>query len=91
MRPLDYLGVMGLLGFLVILTHLARFAARFTIGAIFALGPFSVGEERALAMVLSVQVGSMMGVAALGAIALWRSGIALADLPGRREYLHEHG
>ncbi len=90
-RPVDYLVVMGLLGFPVILTHLARLAAGFTIGAIFVLGPFGVGEERALAMVLSVQVGSMMSVAAFGAIALWRSGVSLADLPGRREYLHEHG
>ena len=53
--------------------------------------PFGVGEERALAMVLSLQVGSRLSVAAFGAIALWRSGVSLADLPGRREYLHEHG
>ena len=91
LRPLDYLVVMVLLGFLIILTHLARLAAGFTIGAIFALGLFGVGEEHALAMVLSVQVGSMLSVAAFGAIALWRSGVSLADLPGRREPLHEHG
>ena len=53
-RPVDYLVVMGLPGFPVILTHLARLAAGFTIGAIFVLGPFGFGEERALAMVLSV-------------------------------------
>ncbi|MEE8434114.1 MAG: lysylphosphatidylglycerol synthase transmembrane domain-containing protein [bacterium] len=87
--PLDYLVVLAMLGFLVFLTHLARFPAGFTVGAIFALDLFGIGEERALAMVLTMQIGSMMSVAAFGAFALWRNGLALADLPGRREHLHE--
>lgn len=91
LRPLEYLAVMVLLGFLVILTHLARLAAGFTVGAIFALGLFGVGEEPALAMVLAVQIGSMVSVAAFGALALWRNGVALADLPRRGEHLHERG
>lgn len=87
LRPLDYLVVMVLLGFLGIVTHFARLAAGFTVGAIFALGLFGVGEEPALAMVLSVQIGSMISVAAFGALALWRGGVHLADFHGRREHL----
>jgi len=61
----------------------------FIVGAIFALGLFGVGEERALAMVFTMRIGTMISVAAFGAFSLWRSGLALADLPGRREELHE--
>lgn len=91
LRPLDYLVVMVLLGFLIILIHFAHLAAGFTVGGIFALGLFGVAKEPALAMVLSVQIGSMMSVAVFGAFALWRSGVTLADLPGRREHLYERG
>ncbi|MCH8887850.1 MAG: flippase-like domain-containing protein [SAR324 cluster bacterium] len=89
LEPMDYLVVLAMLGFLVFLTHLARFPGGFIVGAIFALGLFGVGEERALAMVFTMRIGTMVSVAAFGAFSLWRSGLALADLPGRREHLHE--
>ena len=90
LRPLDYLAVMVLLGFLVIFTHVARLAAGFTVGAVFALGLFGVGEESALAMALTVQIGSALSVAVCGALALWRNGMALADLPGRGHSPEHH-
>lgn len=80
LQPLDYLFLMVFLGFLVILTHFARLAGGFIVGAIFALGLFGVSEEVALAMVLAVQIGSLLSVAAIGAFALWRNGVALGDL-----------
>ena len=89
LEPMDYLVVLAMLGFLVFLTHLARFPGGFIVGAIFALGLFGVGEERALAMVFTMQIASMMSVAAFGAFSLWRSGLALADLPGRGGHSHE--
>ncbi len=85
LRPLDYLFLIVFLGFIVILTHFARLAGGFIVGAIFALGLLGVSEERALAMVLVVQIASLMTVAAIGAFALWREGVAIGDLQaGRR-------
>jgi uncharacterized membrane protein YbhN (UPF0104 family) len=80
LRPLDYLFLIVFLGFIVILTHFARLAGGFIVGAIFALGLFGVTEEQALAMVLVVQISSLISVAAIGAIALWREGVAIGDL-----------
>ena len=64
----------------MILTHFARLAGGFIVGAIFALGLFGVTEEQALAMVLVVQISSLISVAAIGAFALWREGVAIGDL-----------
>jgi len=80
LRPLDYLFLIVFLGFIVILTHFARLAGGFIVGAIFALGLFGVTEEQALAMVLVVQISSLISVAAIGAFALWREGVAIGDL-----------
>ncbi len=91
LRPLDYLFLIVFLGFLVILTHFARLAGGFIIGAIFALGLFGIGEETALAMVLAVQIGSLSSVAAIGAFALWRNGIALGDLQNLRARTDDGG
>jgi len=79
LRPLDYLFLIVFLGFIVILTHFARLAGGFIVGAIFALGLFGVTEEQALAMVLVVQTSSLISVAAIGAFALWREGVAIGD------------
>ena len=91
LRPLDYLFLIVFLGFLVILTHFARLAGGFIIGAVFALGLFGVSEELALAMVLAVQISSLSCVAAIGAFALWRNGVALGDLRNLRERTDDGG
>lgn len=85
LRPLDYLFLIVFLGFIVILTHFARIAGGFIVGAIFALGLFGVTEEQALAMVLVVQASSLASVAVIGAFALWREGVAIGDLQVRQE------
>ena len=51
-----------------------------TLGAIFALELLGVAEEQALAMALIVQATAMLAVTVIGAVALWRSGVALDDL-----------
>jgi hypothetical protein len=89
--PLDYLFLIAFLGFLVILTHFARLAGGFIIGAIFALDLFGVSAEQATAMVLTVQVSSLATVATVGSVALWRSGVALGDLPARENPSHACG
>ena len=80
LRPPDYLFLVVFLGFVVILTHFARLAGGFIVGAVFALGLFDVNEEVALAMVLVVQIGSLLSVAVIGAFALWCAGLAIGDL-----------
>lgn len=80
LAPGQYLFLMVFLGFLVIVGHFARVAGGVVIGAVFALGLFGVPEEQALAMVLVVQAAGLLSVAAIGALALWRQGIALSEL-----------
>ena len=80
LRPADYVFLMVFLGFLIILTRFPRIPGGFFFGAIFALERLGVGEEAALAMVLTVQLSTLLTVGVIGALALWRSGIALDDL-----------
>jgi hypothetical protein len=78
--PGQYLFLLVFLGFLIILGHFMRVAGSFIIGAVFALGLFGIAEERALAMALVVEAANLLSVAGVGAFALWRQGVALADL-----------
>ncbi len=80
LKPAQYLFLMVFLGFVVIIGHFVRIAGTFVIGGIFALGLFGVAEERALAMVLTVQAASLLTVAGIGAFSLWRQGVGLAEL-----------
>jgi hypothetical protein len=80
LEPVDYVFLVVFLGFLIILSRLARIPGGFFIGAIFALDLLGVPEEQALVMVLVVQFSSLLAVASIGAFALWRSGIALDEL-----------
>lgn len=80
LRPVEYLFLIVFLGFIVILTHFARIAGGFIVGAVFALGLFGIEAEQAAAMTLVVQVASLATVAGIGAFALWRHGFTLGDL-----------
>ena len=80
LRPADYVFLVVFLGFLIILTRFARIPGGFFFGAIFALDLLDVGEEPSLAMVLAVQMSSLLTVAGIGAFALWRQGITLSTL-----------
>jgi hypothetical protein len=80
LRPADYVFLVVFLGFLIILTRLARIPGGFFVGAIYALGLLGVDDEEALAMVVVVQFSSVLTVAVIGAFALWRDGIAIGDL-----------
>ncbi len=85
LRPLDYLFLVVFLGFLIILTRFARIPGGFIVGGIYALGLLGVPKEGALAMVTLVAVASMLSTALIGAIALWRNGITLAELQMRSQ------
>jgi uncharacterized membrane protein YbhN (UPF0104 family) len=80
LEPGQYLFLIVFLGFLVILGHFARVAGSFIIGAVFALGLFGIEEEQALAMVLIVEAASLLSIAGIGALSLWRQGVELGEL-----------
>lgn len=83
LAPIDYVFLLVFAGFAHIIAHMARVPGGFIVGSIFALGLLGVPEEAAVAMVAAVQIASMTTVSAIGAIALWRNGIALSDLRTR--------
>lgn len=76
----DYVFLLVFLGFLLIMSRLARIPGGFFLGAVFALDLLGVAEEQALAMVLVVQTAVILTVSGVGAFALWRSGLVLGDL-----------
>lgn len=84
LEPFAYLVLLAILGFIVILAHVARVPGGFIIGAVFALGLFGVGEERAVAMVTLVFTSSMLAIGVVGAFTLWRYGVTLGELTTRR-------
>jgi hypothetical protein len=85
LRPADYVFLLVFLGFLIILTRLARIPGGFLVGGVFALDLLGVAEEQGLAMVLLVHFASLITVTSIGAFALWRNGVAIADLRAIKE------
>lgn len=83
LEPFAYLVLLAILGFIVILAHVARVPGGFIVGAVFALGLFGVGEERAVAMVTVVVTASLLPVGVAGGVTLWRHGVALGELTTR--------
>jgi uncharacterized protein (TIRG00374 family) len=80
LQPVEYLFLLVVFGFLAIVTHFARLTAGFTVGAVFVLGLLGLSEEQALAMVLIVQVASLLTMTVTGAPALWLRGVTLGEL-----------
>ena len=78
--PAAYLFLLLFLGFLIVLTHIARVPGGFVIGGLFALDRLGVTDEPALAMVLTVELANILAVSCVGAFAMWRYGLALRDL-----------
>lgn len=83
LEPFAYFVLLAILGFVVILAHLARVPGGFIVGAVFVLGLFGVGEEYAVAMVTVVVASSLLVIGVAGAFTLWRHGIALGALTTR--------
>jgi len=80
LQPLDYVFLIVFLGFLIILIRLLRIPGGFLLGAIFAFDLLGVPDALALAIVLLVQVSSLIVIACVGTFTLWRSGISLYEL-----------
>jgi len=80
---IDYIFLVVFLGFLIVITRFARIPGAFVVGGIYALNLLGVGEEQALAMVVSVQLATVVSVALVGALTLWHNGISLGQLQKR--------
>lgn len=80
LRPFEYLFLLAFLGFLIILTHVARIPGGFIVGSVFALGLLGVGDELALAMVMVLITANIAVIGVIGAFTLWRHGIILAEV-----------
>lgn len=85
LRPAEYVFLLVFLGFLIILTRLARIPGGFIVGGVFALDLLGVAGEQGLAMVFLVHFASLLTVSSIGAFALWRNGVAIADLRSIKE------
>ena len=88
LAPAVYLVVVAILGFIVVLAHLARIPGGFVLGGVFTLGLFGVREETALAMITLVMVANIAAVFLFGFLGLWRQGLTLRDIGARRIGTH---
>lgn len=80
LAPLDYLALLAILGFIVIVAHTARVPAGFAVGAVFALHLFGVTEATAAAMVTVVMAVNLLAVAIFGGWGLWVHDVGLGEL-----------
>ena len=76
----QYVLLMVLLGFVVVLARFVRIPGSFLLAATFLLELYGVDRERALAMALIVQVSAIVSVTAVAALALTWFGAELREL-----------
>ena len=76
---LDYLFLMVLAGFALVLARFVRVPGGFVIGSGFALKLLGVPDEQALAMILFNHVFSIVLMVGPGLIFLWRSGVDIRE------------
>ena len=77
LEPMDYLFLMVVAGFALVLARFVRVPGGCVIGAGFALHVLGVPAEDALAMILFNHILSLVLVVGLGLTVLWRSGIEI--------------
>ena len=80
LSPFDYLFIMVFTGFSLIFSRFIRVPGGSIIGSAFALKMLGIADEEALTMVLAVHSSSMILVAGIGAIAMWKSGLTVLNL-----------
>ena len=80
LSPFDYLFIMVVTGFALIIARFIRVPGGGIIGSAFALKLLGIADEEALTMVLVVHTSVMAMVAVIGAIAMWKSGLTVLEL-----------
>ncbi len=87
LSPFDYLLIMVISGFAMIIARFVRLSGGGVIGSAFALKLLGVADEEALTMVLVVYAASLVLTATVGAIAMWKSGLTVLNL---RQHFDQH-
>jgi hypothetical protein len=80
LKPLDYLFLMIFAGFAIILSRFIRVPGGFIIGSGYALAMLGVEDEKALAMILTINAVTITLMVGIGLGVLWRSGVKLSTL-----------
>lgn len=80
LSPFDYLFIMVFSGFALIISRFIRIPGGGIIGSAFALKLLGIADEEALTMVLAVHASSIILVAGIGAIAMWKSGLTIMKI-----------
>jgi len=80
LSPFDYLFIMVVTGFALIVSRFVRVPGGGIIGSAFALKLLGIADEEALTMVLVVHTSVMAMVAVIGAIAMWKSGLTVLEI-----------
>jgi hypothetical protein len=80
LSPFDYLFIMVVTGFALIVSRFIRVPGGGIMGSAFALKLLGIADEEALTMVLVVHFSVMALVAGIGAIAMWKSGLTVLEL-----------
>jgi len=80
LSPFDYLFIMVVTGFALIVSRFIRVPGGGIMGSAFALKLLGIADEEALTMVLVVHFSVMALVAGIGAIAMWKNGLTVLEL-----------
>jgi hypothetical protein len=80
LSPFDYLFIMVVTGFALIVSRFIRVPGGGIMGSAFALKLLGIADEEALTMLLVVHFSVMALVAGIGAIAMWKSGLTVLEL-----------
>jgi len=88
LSPSDYLFIMIFTGFALIMSRFIRIPGGGVIGSAFALKLLGVANEEALSMVLVVHTTVFLMIAAIGAVAMWKSGLTILNF---RQYINRQG
>ena len=90
LSPFDYLFIMVVTGFALIIARFVRVPGGGMIGSAFALNLLGIADEEALTMVLVVHFSVIALVAGIGAITMWKSGLTVLELrQATRESLND--
>jgi len=92
LSPFDYLFIMVVTGFTLIISRFIRVPGGGIMGSALALNLLGIADEEALTMVFVVHFSAISLIAGIGAIAMWKNGLTVIKLrQAARESLADSG
>ena len=77
----DYLFLLVIAGFALVLARFIRVPGGFVIGSGFALHALGVPDEKALAMIMFTHILTIVLVVGVGLVVFWQSGVEIRNMP----------